>query len=430
MEEKLKNTTSLENDSTYFVSNPEISCRTDHYFNNTQGVVNKFGDVEVVYSFFLRSPSIAATKLVVEFLKKNYPANHKIPLKIDLQYEDGELVPSGKVIMYVTGSMAVLSPLETLALQRLGFACVSAYNAYEMASAMPKSAFLDMHARHATGDDMTNACAYGASVGSKTARIFGAKGFIGTSQGLVAHYFGDKEGKGTNPHSLVGYAKAKAMMEGKTDFNSTLESVKMFHETFPNAPKIVALVDYDGKEVTDSIAVANWFYNEAKLHEKGKVLGIRLDTHGGRWCEGLDWGKSVETLMKWTHLETPNDVLDMAVKNFKATDLAKVDIDTISDKYLFGTGVTAANLIWVRKKLEEAGFRDVEITASSGFNPTKTKVMSNLNIPIDVIGTGSFIPEKISGAAATADIVRYTDVATGKHYDIVKEGREYLKLTA
>ena len=39
---------------------------------------------------------------------------------------------------------------------RSGVACISAYNAYKMAMNLPKASFIDMHARHATGDSMTN----------------------------------------------------------------------------------------------------------------------------------------------------------------------------------------------------------------------------------------------------------------------------------
>jgi nicotinate phosphoribosyltransferase len=46
--------------------------------------------------------------------------------------------------------------------------------------------------------------------------------------------------------------------------------------------------------------------------------------------------------------------------------------------------------------------------------------MAEANAPIDVIGTGSFLPEKWAETYATADVVEYDDVPR------VKVGREFL----
>ena len=54
-------------------------------------------------------------------------------------------------MLEITGSMAKLSEIETLMLQKIGFPCVSANNAYEMCRAIPSAAFMDMHARHGSG---------------------------------------------------------------------------------------------------------------------------------------------------------------------------------------------------------------------------------------------------------------------------------------
>ncbi len=57
---------------------------------------------------------------------------------------------------------------------------------------------------------------------------------------------------------------------------------------------------------------------------------------------------------------------------------------------------------------------------SSGFNVDKCRVMADARAPIDVIGTGSFIPDAWSETYATADIVEYDGAAR------VKVGREFL----
>src|SRR3546814_14393596 len=47
---------------------------------------------------------------------------------------------------------------------------------------------------------------------------------------------------------------------------------------------MTVLVDYYGQEVTDALAVCNRFPDSA---QDGR-LAVRLDTHGGRYVEGLD----------------------------------------------------------------------------------------------------------------------------------------------
>ena len=73
-------------------------------------------------------------------------------------------------MIYVTGSLYHLVDLETLLLQKLGPACVAAYNAYAMCADLPKVAFLAMDARHCAGAEMAEMMAYAASVGSAAAR--------------------------------------------------------------------------------------------------------------------------------------------------------------------------------------------------------------------------------------------------------------------
>jgi nicotinate phosphoribosyltransferase len=74
----------------------------------------------------------------------------------------------------------------------------------------------------------------------------------------------------------------------------------------------------------------------------------------------------------------------------------------------------------MREALNEAGFPKIRIVASSGFNVQKCRVMAEARAPIDVVGTGSFIPEAWGETYATADIVAYD----GKPQ--VKVGREFL----
>lgn len=385
------------------LDNTFIEKRTDKYFSKSRKIAEKFGDVVVKYGVFQRRPVISAPKLVIDFLNQYYPE-----AKIIQHKEEGTLVDPQVKLLTIEGDYSKLSELETLWLQRYGFAQVCAYNAYKMSMALPNVPFLDMHGRHATGDDMVEAAAYGASVGSRTARLQGAKGFIGTSNDLTAKYYPIKHGLGTMPHAVIGYA------------GSNLRAVQMYLEANPDDTNITALVDYFGQEITESLEIAKWFYNE-NLDLEGKRFGVRLDTHGGRFAEGLDYAKSVAIVCNWLKV-CPGDEF-ACVRRVIGDDV----YDAVDDRYidkvrklLFGTGVSAANIINTREKLDSNGYPDVQIIASSGFDLFKCRIMAHANVPISMIGTGSFLPSSISETYATADIYSYNN------NNCVKIGREWL----
>ncbi|MFN3449014.1 MAG: nicotinate phosphoribosyltransferase [Roseococcus sp.] len=362
----------------------EIAARTDSYFNRTRRIVEKFGDARVTYAVFLRRPVVCAPRLALAFLEEVSRARGT-PFELDLKYAEGEWVGAGDPLLYITGSFAALADLETLYLQKLGPACVAAHNAYQMCVELPQTAFLAMEARHCAGHEMQEMMAYAASVGSAAARREGARGFIGNANDATAHWFGEARGRGTMPHALIGYA------------GSTVRAAEMFHETFPGED-ITVLVDYFGLEVTDGIAVCRRF---PEMAAAGR-LAVRLDTHGGRFLEGLDPAESYAVLER----HAPG-----AIRRYRSeTEL----------RHLVGTGVSAAAVWRMREALDEAGFPKVRIVASSGFNVQKCRVMAEARAPVDVVGTGSFIPEIWSETYATADIVEYDGVPR------VKLGREFL----
>ena len=113
------------------------------------------------------------------------------------------------------------------------------------------------------------------------------------------------------PHAFIGFAK------------STLEAAKLFYNSFPKE-EMTVLVDYFGKEITDSLEVCNFF---KKLAKNGK-LSVRLDTHGGRYIEGLDIEKSYEVLEKFC----PNSI--KTYRNEKEM------------KWLVGTGVSVSSIFF------------------------------------------------------------------------------------
>ena len=171
----------------------------------------------------------------------------------------------------------------------------------------------------------------------------------------------------------------------------------MYVDTFPGQD-LTVLVDFFGAEITDSLAVCRRF---PEMAAEGR-LSVRLDTHGGRFVEGLDPQASYAVLERHAPL---------AVRRYR---------DDTELRYLTGTGVTAAAIFHLREKLDEAGFETVKIIVSSGFNVRKCKVMAGVGAPMDAIGTGSYLPDNWSETNATADIVAYDGAPT------VKVGREFL----
>ena len=365
---------------------PEIQpSLTDTYFNHTRKVVMANGDCEVTYAVFMRRPVTFAGRLAIEWITA-MAQSRGATLKIEQLYVEGAWIGAGEPMCYITGPFSVLVDLETIFLQRLGPACVAAYNAYNMCMELPNVAFLAMDARHCAGSEMAELMAYGASVGAAKAKAkANAIGFVGCAADATAHFFGQEKGRGTMPHALIGYA------------GSTVRAAEMFHQTVPDAP-LTVLVDYFGQEITDGLSVAAHFHD----HSKAGTLSLRLDTHGGRYVEGLDTQSSYAVLER---------NVPQALRGYRTEDELR---------FLLGTGVSAAAVWHMREQLDNNGFDKVKIVASSGFGPDKCRVFALANAPVDVIGTGSYLPQIWSQTYATADIVAYD----GKPR--VKAGREFL----
>lgn len=366
-------------------SEDEIARFTDKYFVRTRRIVEHFGDCRVTYAVFMRRPVLFAPRLALDWLREIL-ARRGAEVDIRPMFEEGGWVGAGEPMLYLEGSFAHLADLETILLQKLGPTCVAAFNAYAMCVDLPRVGFLAMDARHCAGAEMAEMMAYAASVGSAEARRrVGAVGFIGNANDATAHHFGQAKGLGTMPHALIGYA------------GSTVRAAEMFHEVFPDEPLSV-LVDYFGREVTDALAVCRRFPD---LAAAGR-LGVRLDTHGGRFVEGLDTAQSYAVLER----HAPG-----AIRTYRTESELR---------WLTGTGVTAAAIFHVRAQLDAAGFDKVKIIASSGFSPSKCKLMASVNAPIDVVGTGSYLPDTWTETYATADVIAYD----GQYR--VKVGREFL----
>ncbi|MBU6234649.1 MAG: nicotinate phosphoribosyltransferase [Alphaproteobacteria bacterium] len=363
-----------------------ISRWTDKYFTRTRKAVETSGDCNVIYAVFLRRPSIMACDLAIDWLEA-VTKQQNFSITIKRAFKTGDAVGAGEPLFFYEGPFAKLAELETHLLQKVGPVCVAAYNARAMVLELPHVPFIEMGARHCAGQEMAEMMAYAAHAATLSAKNVNpsVRGFIGTSTDGGAIFYDNKNGLGTMPHALVGFA------------SSTLEAAKLYRASNPDADFTV-LPDYFGREISDSIAVCKHFAAEAAAG----TLKFRLDTHGGRYIEGLDKPASY------------------AVIERNAPQALRTYLSESDQAHLLGEGVSAAAIWHFREQMDKAGFPHVKIIGSSGFGPDKCRIMKLAKAPLDIIGTGSFLPDRWPETYATADIIRYgTDFR-------VKEGREWL----
>jgi nicotinate phosphoribosyltransferase len=182
-------------------------------------------------------------------------------------------------------------------------------------------------------------------------------GAIGVSTDAQASWWGGR-GIGTVPHSLI------ACYGG-----DTVAASQAFADRFYGEMNITVLVDWANDSSRTAVEVA-------------RALGPRL------------WG---------VRLDTSGQMVDRSLWNRMGT--------------FDPTGVNP-QLVWnVREALDKAGFPDVKIVASGGFNAQRIAAFEEAGVPVDSYGVGSSL---IRGQNDyTADIVLYE----GK--PCAKAGRSY-----
>ena len=362
----------------------EITRWTDSYFTNTREMVENDGDAIVEYAVFQRTPVMFAPEMAVGWLKE-VARKGGFDVEFESKFKPGDIVPAGEAALYFRGPLSLLAECETFFNQKLGATQVAALDAYKCALALPDVAFIAMGARHCAGTEMQEMMDYAAAVGGDAAKAQGAKGFVNGASHATSHFFGQPKGTGTMNHATIGY------------YDSTLKAAQAYRRDHAEKAFIV-LNDYFGKEITDAIEVCKAFPAEAASGE----LGFRLDTNGARYLEGLDNDKSHDVIRKFA----PH----MMTEHWNDKQL----------KTLYGEGVSIAAIFAFREALDQAGFPNVKIFGSSGFNPEKCEMMAKAKAPLDGVGTGSYIPKDFHATYATADIISYDS-----DYRI-KVGREYL----
>jgi nicotinate phosphoribosyltransferase len=170
-------------------------------------------------------------------------------------------------------------------------------------------------------------------------------GALGVSTDANAEWWGSR-GMGTVPHALI------AAYGGDT----VLATQKFAQYIAPDV-HVISLVDFDNDCVATSVAVARAL---------GKRLwGVRLDTSG----------TLVDTSL-WSQMGTfvPTGVVPQLVRN-------------------------------VREALDAAGFPDVKIVASGGFDAQKIATFEEEDVPVDAYAVGSAFFDGAGRFDFTADIV-------------------------
>jgi nicotinate phosphoribosyltransferase len=269
----------------------------------------------------MRRPVVCAPRLALDWLRA-VERERGAEVRVELAHQEGDWVGAGEPMMYLEGSFRHLVDLETILLQKLGAGLRRRVQRLHDVHG-PALRGLPRHGRaplRRGGDGRADGLR--GERGSERARKeTGAKGFIGNATDATAGYFGQKQGLGTMPHALIGYA------------GSTVRAAEMYREAFPDEP-ITVLVDFFGREVTDSLAVCERFPD---LAAAGR-LAVRLDTHGGRYLEGLDVAASYDVLERHVPL---------AIRTYRTEEELR---------WLTGTGVTAAAIFHMRERLDVAGF--------------------------------------------------------------------------
>lgn len=204
-------------------------------------------------------------------------------------------------------------------------------------------------------------------------------------------------GQGTIPHALENiyawrFGKERAVVEATLAFDRVID---------PEIPRI-ALIDYNNRELDDSVAVADAL--------EGRLSAVRVDTCGENIAQGALVSARCEEADAW-----------------RAQGISLPADDALEARYWYGKGVTVTGVYALRRALDQFGHSDVKIVLTSGFgDPEKVKAFveaeKKLGVKLfDALGVGGiYKPCRM----ATMDVV-----AVGETEDsmvpISKVGRSY-----
>lgn len=171
-------------------------------------------------------------------------------------------------------------------------------------------------------------------------------------------------GQGTIPHALENIY---AWKHGKE--NAVVEATLAFDRVIDPAVPRIALIDYNNRELDDSVAVAD------ALREK--LYAVRVDTCGENVAQGALISSRCEEADAW-----------------RAQGIALPAENAPEARFWYGTGVTVTGVYALRRALDQFGHKDVKIILTSGFgDPTKVQAFvdaeKTLGVKLfDALGVG------------------------------------------
>jgi Nicotinic acid phosphoribosyltransferase len=227
-------------------------------------------------------------------------------------------------------------------------------------------------------------------------------GAVGAATDVGAACVG-KKGSGTIPHALENIFAWKDGAE-----NAVKNATLAFDKHMPADIARVALIDYNNKEIEDTLKTAK---------AVPALFAIRIDTCGENVGQGA---LSFSDFDGKTAAE--KDVFLQSFFNLKAP----LQISEKDEKYWFGTGVSVSGVYALRKALNDNGFGHIQIMLSSGFgDANKVKAFTAaekiLGIRLfDSLGVGGIYDSRDS----TMDIVAVGDTIDSM-IPMSKVGRTY-----
>lgn len=202
-----------------------------------------------------------------------------------------------------------------------------------------------------------------------------------------------KKGIGTIPHALENIYGWKYGRE-----NAVVKATEAFDKFMDKEIPRIALIDYNNKEIDDSIATANSL--------EGRLSAVRVDTCGENFAQGA--------------------LVEFSYKGIKELTGKYTIVPKEYQKYWAGTGVTVSGVYALRQALNEAGHESVDIILSSGFaDEKKIKAFNDAEKRLGVklynsIGVGGVYKSR----ATTMDIVAVGDTKYNMN-EFSKVGRTY-----
>ncbi|MCA9478424.1 MAG: nicotinate phosphoribosyltransferase [Nanoarchaeota archaeon] len=353
----------------------KLDAYTDKYFLRSKKILQEEGLNPYVRAqvFVRKGPGIVkGLDEAIDLIKENSPlAKHGGKI---YALKDGDSYESGETQMIIEGRIDDFIELETTYLGVLAAGITQENTAYQL------------NAKEIT--EKTRRIV--SKLGGRPLSYFGARHHHYQNDALIAKAAFDggatsastdigaatvgKSGIGTIPHALENIY---AFVAGKDDAvkNATLAFDRHIDPAIPR----VALIDYNNKEIDDSIATADAL--------EGRLSAVRVDTCGENFAQG--------SIAEYKH-----HLLEEMVGK-------ELTIKPEHAQYWVGTGVTVSGVYALRKGLDAAGHENVGIFLTSGFGD-ETKVDAFIEAEKQLgmqLFTGIGVGGLYKSLAATMDIV-------------------------